>query len=141
MAILVADEVAVGVIGGAIVLVSVTVDEKLDASETELGASVVSTTLVSSVVVEGARVDDGVDAVPLLEPGPVVKVTVITLTDVSVPVPVTVWTEIEVGSLVATVTVDVVPIVDDDALEVRAVVLLEAVEEVEVDNVIDAEVT
>ena len=55
--------------------------------------------------------------------------------------PVTVWTEIEVGSLVATVTVDVVPIVDDDALEVRAVVLLEAVEEVEVDNVIDAEVT
>ena len=53
MAILVADEVAVGAIGGAIVLVSVTVDEKLDASETELGASVVSTTLVSSVVVEG----------------------------------------------------------------------------------------
>ena len=91
MAILVADEVAVGVIGGAIVLVSVTVDEKLGASETELGASVVSTTLVNSVVVEGTRVDDGVDAVPLLEPGPVVKVTVITLTDVSVPVPVTVW--------------------------------------------------
>ena len=138
---MVADEVVVGAIGGAIVLVSVTVDEKLGASETELGASAVSTTLVSSVVVEGTRVDDGVDAVPLLEPGPVVKVTVITLADVSVPVPVTVWTEIEVGSLVATVTVDVVPIVDDDALEVRAVVLLEAVEEVEVDNVIDAEVT
>ena len=151
IAILVPDDTAIEFTGGATNLVLVDVEVKLSNVVVPSGACVVDVIFFTSVVVEDAPVLFDVGRImPLLAPelGPPVSVIVTTLTEVPlVPVlVVTVGTETEVGSLVVTVTIDVVPLsleleVLDDADVVEALDVLEllSVDEVEreVDEVVE----